>query len=86
MTNLTSLVRKDTRRKQASKLVYCDYCSVGKAEKIWEVAGLLTLSALPCSSAAQASRGEFPLCVASKGDAPHALELCDPMPVEISSF
>lgn len=63
---------------------------MGKAERIWEVADLPTLSALPCSSAAQGSRGgpmfESPLCVASRGDAPNALEPCDPMPVEISSF
>lgn len=70
--------------------MYCDYCSVGKAERIWEVADLLILSALRCSAAAQGSRGgpmfEFPLCIASRGDAPNALEPCDPMPVEIPSF
>lgn len=29
---------------------------------------------------------EFPPRVASRGDAPDILELCDPMPLEISSF
>jgi len=29
---------------------------------------------------------EFLLCVACRGDAPNALEPCDPVPVEISSF
>lgn len=76
-------------RKKA-KLLYCDCCSVGKAERIWEVADLPTLFALPCSSAAQGSRGEPMLHMVgtetSRGDAPNALEPYDPMLVEISSF
>lgn len=63
---------------------------MGKAERIWEVAHLLTLAALPCSSAVQGSQGgpmfEFPPFVASGGDAPYALEPCDPMPIEIPCF
>lgn len=63
---------------------------MGKAGRIWEVAHLLALAALPCSSAAQRSQGgatlEFLPSVASQGDAPYALEPCDPMPIEIPCF
>lgn len=63
---------------------------MGKAERIWEVADLPTLSALPCSSAAQGSRDGPMLLMegteTSRGDALNALEPCDPMLVGISSF